>query len=141
MLRSAVPPKATGHLWTYATNVGDFVFPDCDLVWGSFAYPFCCAHGWQELVQRISIALNPGGRMAGDLFGDRHAWAGEEGVVTLSEREARASVEQFNLEAFDVEDGHRVSGGQVTRWHAFGVIARKQAIPATLKTPNARLAR
>jgi len=31
----------------------------------------------------------------------------------------------LQVEAFDVEDGHRPSGGRIARWHAFGFACRK----------------
>jgi tellurite methyltransferase len=127
MLRETIPAQATARLHTYAQKVTDFAFPRCDFVWGSFAYPFCASHGWPQLLERITEALVPGGRIAGDLFGERHAWAAEEGVMVLTERQARNSLQALALEAFDIEDGLRVSGGQVTAWHAFGLIACKQS--------------
>jgi hypothetical protein len=78
---------------------------------------------------RATTALRVGGRIAGDIFGSRHAWALEPDVLTLSEEEARAALQSLEVEAFDVEDGYRVSGNEATRWHAFGFSARK--IPVT----------
>jgi hypothetical protein len=65
--------------------------------------------------------------MAGDIFGNMHAWAAESDVLTLTEEDARAALRSLSLEAFDVEDGLRVSGDEKTRWHAFGFAACKEA--------------
>lgn len=127
LLRASVPAEAASRLHTHCVGFEDFEMPGVDLVWGSFAFPFCAPDRWPALVERITAALKPGGRFAGDLFGDRHAWAGEAGVMTLTEGQARQSLQGLTLEAFDIEDGLRVSGAGVTRWHAFGFIARKRA--------------
>jgi tellurite methyltransferase len=127
MLRTATPPGLGMHLHTHAVNFESFELPRCDLVWAGFALPFCSGLAWPELVQRVVTALNPGGRFAGDIFGNKHAWSAEEGVLTLTEEQARLALEPLDIEAFDIEDGYRVSGGEVTRWHAFGFAARKPA--------------
>lgn len=124
-LRAAVPPEHADRLHTYTCRFESFDFPPCDLVWAGFALPFCPRAAWSTLVNRIARALNPGGRFAGDLFGDKHAWSGEDDVLTLTKGQARQVLAPFVVEAFDIEDGYRVSGGQVTRWHAFGFAARK----------------
>jgi tellurite methyltransferase len=124
-LREATPPALAARLQTHTCRFESFEFPPCDLVWAGFALPFCPRAAWSTLVDRIVRVLNPGGRFAGDLFGDKHAWSGEEDVLTLTERQARQALEELVVEAFDVEDGYRVSGEEVTRWHAFGFAARK----------------
>lgn len=125
MLRDATPPEAQDRIFTYAARLEDFEFPPCDLIWASFALPFCPADEFSGLLGRASAALEPGGRIAGDIFGDKHAWSEEPKVLTLSEERARSELARLTIEAFDIEDGYRVSGGEVTRWHSFGFAARK----------------
>lgn len=127
MLREATPPELQTRLFTHTARLEGFEFPACDLIWASFSLPFCPAGDFSALIHRATSALHPGGRIAGDLFGDKHAWAAESGVLTLSEARARSELALLCIEAFDIEDGLRVSGGEVTRWHAFGFAASKAA--------------
>lgn len=125
MLRSAVPAPARARLVTVEARLERYELPPCDLVWSGWSLPYCPAAEWPALVQRIGAALRPGGRFAGDLFGPRHAWAAGFEVTTLEEAALRQQLRDAGLtiEAFDVEDGWRPSGGAMTRWHAYGVIA------------------
>jgi tellurite methyltransferase len=125
MITEATPPEVRDRLSTHAERLELFAFPPCDLVWASFALPFCPASEFSALLRRASSALLPGGRIAGDVFGDKHAWSHEADVFTQSETNLRSELVHLSIEAFDVEDGYRVSGGEVTRWHAFGFAARK----------------
>ena len=129
MLRDATPPDAQDRLITHTARLEAFEFPPCDLIWASFALPFCPADEFAALLRRAAAGLEPGGRIAGDIYGDKHAWSAEPGVLTQSEAQARSGLAPLTIEAFDIEDGYRVSGGEVTRWHAFGFAACK-AIPA-----------
>lgn len=129
LLRQSVPPDYQARLHTHAARMEDFDLPPCDLVWAGFALPFVSAQSWSPLLRRVFAALRPGGRFAGDIFGDRHAWASEDGVLTRREDQVRGDLAEFRIEAFDVEDGWRVSGNEVTRWHAFGFAVRKPADP------------
>lgn len=125
LLRQAVPPEVAKRLHLHAMPFHDFVFPPCDLVWASWSLPFCDPSRWHSLWQSATAALRPGGRIAGDLFGTRHAFAEGGEVLVLDESAARGLFAGLELEAFDVEDGVRPSGGAIVRWHAFGFAARK----------------
>lgn len=124
-LRAAVPPDVQPRLVTHASRFEDFAWPRCDLVWSGWSLPYCTPASWPMLWRALVEALQPGGRVAADFFGPRHAWAGSDGVLTLAEGEVRALLAGLDVEAFDIEDGWRPSGGELTRWHAFGVAARK----------------
>jgi tellurite methyltransferase len=125
LLREGAPADAAARLHTHHQPLQDVELPACDLVWSSWALPYCPAERWPALLGRIVAALNPGGRLAGDLFGPRHAWAGEDGMFTIAEDTLRQQLPPLVVEAFDIEDGWRPSAGEMTRWHAFGISARK----------------
>lgn len=128
MLLDRVPGEVRDRLVIEPVAFQDFQFPRCQLVWASYSIPFCPRSDWPDLAERIFESLAPGGRFAGDFFGSRHAFATYGDVMVLTEEEVRAGLERYELEAFDIEDGVRPSGGQVTRWHAFGVTARKREV-------------
>lgn len=124
LLRAQVPAATQDRLRLHAQRFEAFDFPRCDLVWAGYSLPFCAAAEWPAFWRRALAALRPGGRIAGDLFGPRHAFAADGVVMVLDEAQARACFDGLVLEAFDVEDGVRPSGGRITRWHAFGFAAR-----------------
>jgi hypothetical protein len=125
LLNDSVPESAKPHLRTYVTQLEEFLLPRCDLVWAGYSLPYCPTDHWSGVWKRIVAALRPNGRFAGDIFGDRHAWAGTPGVLTMTEPLCRNQLKDLVIEAFDVEDGLRPSGGRLTRWHAFGIAVRK----------------
>lgn len=129
LLRDGLPAAALPRLHTHQLPMQDFEFPRCDLVWSSWALPYCPREAWPRFWQRLVAALQPGGRVAADVFGPLHAWADEPQILTLSETELRQALAGLEIEAFDIENGLRPSAGEMTRWHAFGVSARKPGVP------------
>lgn len=127
MLTGLVPPEVRVRLTTHVASFETFEFPRGDLVWFGFSLPYCPAAHWASLWGRIIAALRPEGRFAGDIFGDKHAWAAEPEVHTLTETALRHQLAGLVVEAFDIEDGFRPTGDGLTRWHAFGIAARKSA--------------
>ena len=129
MLEATVPAELKGKLFTHALKFEDFQFPLCSLIWAGYSLPFCPSGQWLHFWERICAALDAGGRMSGDIFGDKHAFASETDVMTISEADLRELIRGKNLliEAFDIENGVRPSGGEITRWHAFGITVRRPA--------------
>jgi hypothetical protein len=48
-------------------------------------------------------------------------------VQTHTEPQARQARASLVVEAVDIDDGYRPSGGMLARWHASGFAARKAA--------------
>ena len=71
-------------------------------------------------------ALRPGGRLAGQLFGNRDSWAVEPEMTFQTRAEALALLAPLAVELFREreEDGHSLNGPK--HWHIFDVIARKR---------------
>lgn len=125
LLEGSIPESSRALLKTHVANFDKFDFPCCDLIWAGYSWPYCAAEFWPDLLKRMVEALRPNGRLAGDHFGEKHAWAGEPSIHTVAEAELREQLKHLVVEAFDIEDGFRPSAGGLTRWHAFGVAARK----------------
>ncbi|MEX0876560.1 MAG: class I SAM-dependent methyltransferase [Phycisphaerales bacterium] len=116
----------TAHLTMQLAPMESVPLPRCDLLNASFSLPFCLPDRFNDLWERIVTAINPGGRFAGQLFGDRDTWA------TIHDRthHTREQVEQL-LAPFAVEtlkeeerDGQDCTGAG-KHWHAFHIVARK----------------
>ncbi len=100
--------------------------PCCDLLNASFSLPFCRPESFDAMWGRIVASIRPGGRFAGQFFGDRDSWA----AIKDRSHHTRSQVEQllapFTVESMKEEerDGQDCSGVK-KHWHAFHIIARK----------------
>ena len=125
LLKRTLPAGAEELLDTHTTDFQEFEFPECDLIWAGYSWPYCKAGEWVGLWNRMVAALRPGGRIVGDVFGESHAWASEPGIQVLSEQATRSQLNGLVIEAFDIENGVRATVDGITRWHSFGISARK----------------
>jgi len=101
-----------------------------DLVNASFALPFCDPGHFASVWQWIVKSLRPGGRFAGQLFGDRDDWAS----VRPASHHTRAAVEAllapFTIE--HVEEADKPGGdalGGIKHHHIFHIVARRNDGP------------
>ena len=127
-LMEKVPKDAQGaqaHLQTQVAKFEDVILPPADLIHASYSIPFCHPDHFPVLWDKISNALNPGGRFAGQFFGVHDTWADNKDMTFHTETQVRAMLTQFETEYFHEqdEDGEAASGPK--HWHVFTVIARK----------------
>lgn len=102
--------------------------PGCDFLNASFSLPFCHPDRFHALWTIITHAIEPGGRFAGQLFGDRDTWATLPDRSHFTKAEVEALFAPFDLEHF-VEDEKDATDteGQDKHWHVFHIVARKPA--------------
>jgi membrane dipeptidase len=119
---AAVDERLTAEV----VRVEDARWPQCDLVNASFSLPFCAPSRFDEVWARIVDSLRPGGRFAGQLFGDRDQWAGT-GITTVTAERVAELLRPFEVESLEEaeRDGTLPSGKQ-KHWHVFHVVARKR---------------
>ncbi len=105
--------------------------PRATLINASFCLPFCPPDHFANLWQTIVNAIEPGGRFAGQLFGDRDDWASipDRSHQTRAEAEALLAAD-FTIELFqEVEaDGKDVLENP-KHWHRFDIVATRQPCP------------
>jgi tellurite methyltransferase len=102
------------------------------LVNASFALPFCPPRAFAPLWRRIVASIRPGGRFAGQFFGDRDEWATLPDRTHHTRAQVLALLEAFDIEAFDEEERNPAASepsvpGVFKRWHVFHVVARRRA--------------
>ncbi|MDX1615090.1 MAG: class I SAM-dependent methyltransferase [Candidatus Promineifilaceae bacterium] len=127
-LRATLAPAVQGLVETRVAAFEDIVLPAADLIWAGLSLPFCQADVLADLLQEIQMALNPGGRFAGDFFGPRHAWRSVDHINCHSKEQVLALCEGLTVEYLIEEEGQQqtaMSGLQ--QWHQFSVCARKEA--------------
>lgn len=121
-----VPEQATSRLSTLVATFADTPVCPCELVNASYALPFCDPGDFAALWGRIVAAIRPGGRFAGQFFGDRDSWAVLPGRSHHSEEAVRRLFEGFEIELFRVEERDDPPDVRNPKhWHLFHVVARK----------------
>lgn len=117
---------APEHLTMQLASFERVEIPRCDLLNASFSLPFCEPEYFESLWARIVDAIEPGGRFAGQLFGDLDSWA----TIPDRSHHTREQVERL-LSPFSVDklqeeerDGQDCTGAG-KHWHVFHIIARK----------------
>lgn len=117
-----------GRLMTQTASFENVELPPADLIWAGLSLPFCPPEHFPRLWKKITSSLRPDGRFAGDFFGVRHAWAGEESMTFHTEEQVRALCAPLRIEYFIAEEGERMTALQgMAAWHAYSVVARKIA--------------
>lgn len=96
------------------------------LVNASFALPFCPPEHFADLWKRLVDAVLPGGRFAGQLFGERDTWAAIPDRTHHTRAQVEALLAPFEIERLDEEerDGEDAMHN-AKHWHIFHVVARK----------------
>ncbi len=122
-----VPDAAKPRLTTEVVSFEDTQIPSVDLVNASFALPFCAPGHFPALWARIVAAIRPGGRFAGQFFGDRDSWAALPGRTHHSEEDVVRLLDGFTIEMFRIEDRDEEPGVRNPKhWHLFHVVAKKR---------------
>ena len=114
------------RLETMVAGFEDLHLPATDLVYAGYSLPFCKPAAFDDLWDKITSSIKPGGRFAGQLFGIRDSWADEPEMIFHSAEQAAALlVRGFEVEFLEEieKDGEAFSGPK--HWHVFDIIARK----------------
>lgn len=121
--RPDLPPDA--DLTGMVSRFEDATWPSCDLVNSSFALPLCAPSDFAGVWQRIESSLRPGGRFAGQLYGERDSWAGRDGMTFHMRTEVESLLEGFEVEHLEEEEDDSVTPrGEAKHWHVFHIVAR-----------------
>ena len=122
-----MPEAARHRLTTAVVRFEDTELPPCDLVNASFALPFCAPEHLPRLWERIVAAIRPGGRFAGQFFGDRDSWAPRADRTHHTHEEVLALLAGFDIEMMRIEERDDPPDVREPKhWHLFHVVARKR---------------
>jgi tellurite methyltransferase len=118
--------KCTGYESQLQTRVASFAALElfsADLVYASYSLPFCAPRDFPGLWGKITAAIKPGGRFAGQFFGVHDTWADDPEMNFHTEAGIRKLFQGFKIEYWleEDKDGEAVSGPK--HWHVFHVIA------------------
>ena len=125
-LRAREDLPATGRLDTRVCRFEDAEIPRADLINSSFALPLCRPGAFPALWTRITGAISPGGRFAGQLYGERDGWFGDPSITFRTSAGAEALFAGFEIEFFrEEEDDALTRSGRPKHWHIFHFTARR----------------
>jgi SAM-dependent methyltransferase len=98
-----------------------------DLVNSSFALPFCAPRELPVLWRWIASLIRPGGRFAGQIFGDRDTWAHVRKTTGVSRPRLERMFKDFVFEELREEEKDDITSmGEPKHWHVFHIVARKR---------------
>ncbi|HTZ77885.1 MAG TPA: class I SAM-dependent methyltransferase [Stellaceae bacterium] len=118
-------PKGA-RLATLCQRFEDASWPAADLVNASFSLPLCPPERFLDLWARIVQSLKPGGRFAGQLYGERDQWVGRPGITHMDRTAAECLLDGMAVELFEEEERDSLTArGKPKHWHIFHIVARK----------------
>ncbi len=130
MLLPRAPTESRHRLTAQVAAFEELELPAALLVNASFSLPFCDPAAFDRLWQAIARAILPGGRFAGQLFGDRDSWAAIPARSHQTEEQARALFDGFTLEEFRIDEkDDNDAGGNPKHWHVFHIVAKRRPEP------------
>ena len=126
LAHSKVPPELRPRLQTRVAAFEQLHLPLADLVYAGFSLPFCRPQHFPTLWATIVTALQTGGVLAAQLFGEHDSWAAVPHMTFHTRMDVHALLEPFEIDVLREveEDGQAVSGPK--HWHVFHMIARKR---------------
>ena len=124
-LVSAARPEDADRLTARVARFEDLGdLPPAELVYAGYSLAFCSSASFPALWDAIRTALVPGGRFAGQLFGDRDSWANPDATF-VSRGQAEDLLDGLEVERLDEEERDGTSFVGPKHWHLFHVIARQ----------------
>jgi tellurite methyltransferase len=128
-LVAACPTLLVAQLEQRHAAMEDADWPAADLIVSSFALPLAPSSAFPVLWRRIRDSLKPGGRFAGQLYGDRDSWTkadSRDGLLGFTRAECLHLFDGFALELFHEEEHDGVTPrGRAKHWHIFHIVARR----------------
>jgi SAM-dependent methyltransferase len=125
-IQANVPPDQKARLQTQVATFEHAILPPADLVNASFSLPFCAPQYFNRCWGQIVTTLRPGGRFAGQFFGQQDSWAGSPSMTFHTAAQIDELLGGFAVELFkEVEEDGKTALGEPKHWHVFSVVARK----------------
>lgn len=127
LLLPRVPAEHRDRLETRAANFRGLTLPPTDLLNVSFSLPFCEPADFPALWRTIMNAIRPGGRFAGQLFGDRDTWAALPDRTHHTRSQVDELFQGFDFEMLQEESRDSMTANAEPKyWHVYHIVARKR---------------
>ncbi len=122
----AVEPEFRERLEVHVEDLATVRIPACNLVNASLCLPFLPPPAFRATWDRIVAALQPGGRFAAMLFGERDDSASDPEMTCPSAEAVRSSLGDLSVEYWlDREEDSQTALGEPHHFHLIEFVARK----------------
>ena len=121
-----VPAEQRARLQTRLGTMEDLRLPPCDLLNASYTLPFCAPDQFEAMWRKLVASVRSGGRLAGQLFGDRDDWARCGDRCHFTRAQVERLYADFVWESFREEEHDESDSTGVKHWHVFHIVARKR---------------
>jgi len=119
--------RASDRLECRLATFEEAAFPRCTLFNASYTLPFCPPACFCDLWRRIVDAIEPGGRFAGQLFGEEDDWAALPDRTHHRREQLDDLFRGFEIEWLKTDlYGPEPASAYPKRWHIFHIVARKR---------------
>jgi len=123
-VRAGLTPEQRARLTFRPARFEDIgALPAADLIYSTFALPFCRPASFPALWSGIRAALKPGGWFAGELFGPHDSWAGRSDMNFHDRAEVQALLAGLAVHTLDEDDSEGQSAFGSRHWHVFNIVA------------------
>lgn len=113
-------------LQTCCNAIQKTCLPPALLINASFSLPLVPPEEFGPVWRKVTAAILPGGRFAGQLFGVKDSWNGEKNLTFHTASEVEALLRGFEVEMLEEEEEDSVTvRGEEKHWHIFHIVARK----------------
>lgn len=127
-VRAGLTPGQLARLTFRSARFEDIgELPAADLVYSTFALPFCDPAAFPALWSGIRAALKPGAWFAGELFGPHDSWSGRADMNFHDRAEVEALLAGLTVHTLDEDDRTGQSAFGPRHWHVFHIIAGNPA--------------
>ena len=125
VLEPRVADDARYRLTTVTAPADEVDLPSFDLLYSAYVLSYLPSDAFTRLWAQAREQLLPGGFIVVNIFGDRHAWAGEPDTTFLPRPEVEALL--AGLEIIELTEVEEDGGSFVgpTHWHVFDIVARR----------------
>jgi SAM-dependent methyltransferase len=121
-----VPAEERARLETRVGTMEALELPRCDLLNASYALPFCAPERFEAMWGTLVASVRSGGRLAGQLFGDRDDWARCGDRCHFTRAQVERMFDAFVWESFREEEHDESDSSGVKHWHVFHFVGRKR---------------
>jgi len=124
---SKLPEDKRGCVECVKASFEEMTIPPADLIYSVFSIPFCKPERFDAFWDRMTSAIRPGGRFAGNLFGVKDEWAYMTDATFLEKEHIEKLFDGFEIEHF--REQYSVGPAVLTPtklWHLFDIVARKK---------------
>lgn len=124
-LLSRTDLQATDHLEIRLARFEETNWPEADLINASNSLPFCPPESFPVLWEQIVQSIRPGGRFAGQFFGEREALARYPTLTHHTIKQIETLFHFFEIEYFKEVEHDKQTPFGYKHCHLFHVVARK----------------